>query len=163
VRISGFEADLESSFSAGPVTASLFGQGSYNKGDILQGQNPLSATRLDGTPQDNVTPFKLSAGGRVTDRRNRLWAEYSFRRQKAVERVAATRLQSPFLIAQDLLSLQGFTVHRASVGYDWYKGGSVVGVSLNVENIANRYYREQFQFAPARGRSVTFGLRIRKL
>lgn len=162
VRIQGIEADVESSFAAGPVTASLFGQGSYNKGDVLEGQNPLSGTRLDGSPQDNITPFKLAAGARVSDRKNRLRAEYSFRRQNAVDRVAETRLQSPFLIAQDLLSLGGFTVHRASVGYDWNRNGTVVGLSLNLENLTNRYYREQFQFAPARGRSLTVGLHVQK-
>jgi outer membrane receptor protein involved in Fe transport len=33
-------------------------------------------------------------------------------------------------------------------------------LSLNfaVENLANKYYREHFQFAPARGRSVTIGV-----
>ncbi len=163
VRIAGVEADLTTSFTAGPLTANLFASGSYNKGDVLEGRNPLSTTRLDGTPQDNITPMKLSGGARFTDRKNRLWAEYSFRRQNAVERVAATLLQSPYLIAQDLLALQGFTLHRTGVGYDWYKNGRAAGISLNLENIANRYYREQFQFAPARGRSITFGLHIRKL
>jgi hypothetical protein len=28
-----------------------------------------------------------------------------------------------------------------------------------VENLTDRYYREHFQFAPSRGRSVTIGLR----
>lgn len=162
VRIKGIEADVESSFAAGPVRASVFGQGSYNKGDVLEGQNPLSGTRLDKTPQDNITPLKVAAGARISDRKNRLRAEYSFRRQNAVGRVAETRMQSPFLIAQDLLSLGGFTIHRASVGYDWNKDGSVVGISLNLENLTNRYYREQFQFAPARGRSLTVGLHIQK-
>lgn len=163
VRIQGVEGDFESSFTAGPAMTTLFGRGSTNKGDVLLGQNPLTGTRLDATPQDNVTPFKLIAGARLSDRKNHLWAEYSFRRQSRVDRVASTRLESPFLIAQDLFGLQGFTLHRVGLGYDWNKGGMNLGVSVNVENLANRYYREQFQFAPARGRSVTFGLRVRKL
>jgi outer membrane receptor protein involved in Fe transport len=33
-------------------------------------------------------------------------------------------------------------------------------LSLNfaIENLANKYYREHFQFAPARGRSFTVGI-----
>jgi hemoglobin/transferrin/lactoferrin receptor protein len=163
VRIQGFEADLDSSFRAGPVTAVAFGRASYNRGDVLEGANPLTGVRLDGTPRDNITPVKFSGGLRLSDRRNRFWVEYSARRQHDVERVAATRLLSPFLIAQDLFGLQGFTLQRAVVGYDWNAKGTSLGMTLAVENLANTYYREQFQFAPARGRSVTFGLRIRKL
>jgi len=161
VRIQGLEGDFESSFTAGPAMTTLFGRGSYNKGDVLLGQNPLTGTRLDATPQDNVTPFKLIAGARLSDRRNRLWAEYSFRQQSQVDRVASTRLESPFLIAQDLFGLQGFTLHRVGLGYDWDKGGTNLGISVSVENLANRYYREQFQFAPARGRLARAGTGFR--
>jgi outer membrane receptor protein involved in Fe transport len=163
VRIRGFEADVDSSFAAGPVTAVAIGRASYNTGDVLEGANPLTGVRLDGTPRDNITPLKLGGGLRVSDRRNRLWAEYSVRRQDEVERVATTRLLSPFLIAQDLFGLQGFTVQRAAVGYDWNARGTSLGVSVALENLATTYYREQFLFAPARGRSLTLGLRIRKL
>jgi outer membrane receptor protein involved in Fe transport len=33
-------------------------------------------------------------------------------------------------------------------------------VTFGVENLTNRYYREHFQFAPARGRSFTVGLSV---
>jgi hypothetical protein len=29
-----------------------------------------------------------------------------------------------------------------------------------MENLGNKFYREQFQFAPARGRSFTIGLNV---
>jgi outer membrane receptor protein involved in Fe transport len=160
VRIQGVEGDLEASAAAGPLVATVFGRGAYNRGEVLRGRNPLTGTTLDGTPQDNITPFKLMAGARFTDRKSRLWAEYSLRHQKRVDRVAATLLDSPFLIAQDLLALPGFTVHRAGAGCDWRRGRTRIGLSVNVENLANRYYREQFQFAPARGRSLTFGVNV---
>jgi outer membrane receptor protein involved in Fe transport len=33
-----------------------------------------------------------------------------------------------------------------------------VALTFAVENLANSYYREQFQFAPSRGRTFTVGL-----
>jgi len=129
---------------------------------VLSGTNPLTGIGLDGTPQDGITPLKLIAGARLSDRKNRFWAEYSLRRQDRVDRVAATRLDSPFLIAQDLFGLQGFTVQRAGLGYDWNKDGRSLGISVQLDNLTNSYYREQFQFAPARGRSITLGLHLRR-
>jgi outer membrane receptor protein involved in Fe transport len=40
------------------------------------------------------------------------------------------------------------------------RGRDRVGVSFAIENLTNEYYREQFQFAPARGRSFTVGLNL---
>jgi outer membrane receptor protein involved in Fe transport len=77
-----------------------------------------------------------------------------------VTRVAETLLDSPFLIAQDLLSLQGFNVQRLGWGLNLTRGRDRVGVTFAVENLTDNYYREHFQFAPARGRSFTIGLNI---
>ena len=145
------------------VILSLFGNGAYNKGDILKGANPLAKTSIAGTPQDNITPFKLIAGLRLSDKKERFWGEYSLRYQKEVTEVATTLKDSPFLIYQDLAGLAGFTIQRFGVGYDWRKDKKTVGLTLNVENLANKFYREQFQFAPARGRSITVGLRVRSM
>ena len=49
------------------------------------------------------------------------------------------------------------------MGWDWHKDKKSVGLTVNVENLANKFYREQFQFAPARGRSITVGLRLRSM
>jgi len=78
-----------------------------------------------------------------------------------VDRVATTLKDSPFLIFQDLAALNGFSVHRIGAGYDWQRDRTTVGLTVNVENLTNTFYREQFQFAPARGRSLTIGLRVR--
>ena len=75
-------------------------------------------------------------------------------------RVAETLLQSPFLIAQDLLSLDGFVVHRIGAGWSLTRLRDRVRLTFAVENLTNRFYREHFQFAPARGRSVTLGLSV---
>ena len=83
------------------------------------------------------------------------------RAQAEVTRVAPTLVDSPYLIAQDLLGLAGFAVQRAAVGINVRQGGGRLGIVLAVENLADRFYREQFQFAPARGRSVTIALHVR--
>ena len=122
--------------------------------------NPLGGTSLSGTPADNITPSKVTANVRYTEAGARYWFEYGARAQGKVNRVAVTLLDSPFLIAQDLLSLQGFTVQRLGWGVALSRGRDRVGLTFAIENLADTYYREQFQFAPARGRSFTIGLRV---
>ena len=161
VRVQGLEGDVQASARQGPAIVSLFASGAYNRGEVLRGTNPLTNASIAGTPQDNITPLKVSWGLRLTDRRGRLWAEYSLRHQAKVERVATTLKDSPFLIYQDPAALAGFTVHRLGAGYDWRKNARSIGVTVNLENAFNRFYREQFQFAPARGRSLTIGLRLK--
>ncbi len=163
IRIQGVEGDLQGSRKQGPAIVLLFANGSYNKGEVLKGTNPLAKTSIAGTPQDNITPLKVIAGLRLSDKRDRFWGEYSFRYQKKVDRVATTLKNSPFLIFQDLAALEGFTIHRVGVGYDWRKDKKTLGLTVNVENLGNKFYREQFQFAPARGRSITVGLRVRSM
>jgi outer membrane receptor protein involved in Fe transport len=163
VRIQGVEADLEAPFEAGGARVTVFGSLAYNHGQVLAGRNPLTGASLADTPQDNITPLKVTSGLRVADKRGRFWAQYSNRIQKEVERVAPTLEDSPFLIAQDLFGLQGFSLHRAAAGVDWKTGEYGVGLTLALENLANKYYREHFQFAPGRGRTFTVGLRLRKL
>jgi len=88
--------------------------------------------------------------------------EYGVRAQGEVTRVAATLLDSPFLIAQDLLALDGFAVHRLGWGVNLTRsrGRDRLGLTFAVENLGDTYYREHFQFAPARGRSFTVGLTV---
>ena len=118
-------------------------------------------TSLDNTPFDNITPFKSTLGVRFSDARDRVWVEYGARIQTQVDRVAPTLIDSPYLIAQDLLSLDGFAVQRVAFGVDLKPQGHRLGVVVAVENLGDTYYREQFQFAPARGRTVTVALRVR--
>ena len=95
-------------------------------------------------------------------RRGRLWAEYGNRVQKKVERVSPLLTDSPFAIAQDIFGLRGFTLHRVAAGYNWNAHGYDAGLTLALENLGDKFYREQFQFAPARGRSFTVGLRLER-
>ncbi len=160
VRISGVELSAEAplAFERGVLT--LSGSTALTRGTITDGTNPLNGDALDNTPADNITPSKLVAGARFTDVRGRFWVEYGVRAQGRVDRVAQALLDSPFLIPQDLLSLDGFALHRLGAGINLTRGRDRVGLTLAVENLGNRYYREQFQFAPARGRSFTVGLTL---
>jgi len=160
VRITGVELNVNAPivFRSGVVT--LSGAGAFTRGTITEGTNPLDQSPLGGTPFDNITPAKLLASARFAHAGGRWWAEYGVRTQTDVKRVAETLLDSPFLIAQDLLSLDGFTVQRAAWGLNLSRGRDRAGLTFAVENLTNAYYREHFQFAPARGRSFTIGLNV---
>ncbi|MEM2591090.1 MAG: TonB-dependent receptor [Thermofilaceae archaeon] len=161
LRIQGIEADLEVPMSAGRTLFTWFGNLGYLRGQILEGENPLTKTSLKNTPADNITPFKSVLGVRWQDTSNRFWWEYSARIQTRVNRVSPLLSESPFLIAQDLFGLYGFTVHALRGGYNFQREPSRLSLTLAVENLGNKFYREQFQFAPARGRSLTIGLLLK--
>lgn len=160
VRISGVELSAEGPITFDRGVLTLSGAAALTRGTITKGVNPLSGEALDDTPADNITPSKILAAARFTDTGGRWWVEYGIQAQGKVNRVATALLDSPFLIAQDLLSLDGFAVQRVAAGITLTKGRDRVGLTFAVENLTNRYYREHFQFAPARGRSFTFGLNI---
>jgi outer membrane receptor protein involved in Fe transport len=160
VRISGIELSGEAPlvFSRGVLT--LRSSAAYTRGTITKGINPLDGSSLDGEPADNITPLKVLAAARFTERQGRWWVEYGVRTQADISRVTPTLLMSPFRVAQDLLSLEGFTVQRLGWGLNWARGADRVGINFAIENLADTFYREQFQFAPARGRSFTIGLSV---
>ncbi len=160
VRITGieFSADAPIILRRGVLTIST--SGAFTRGTITDGVNPLDGAELDDTPADNITPSKIIAAARYTNPSSRWWAEYGIRAQSEVTRVAETLLDSPFLIAQDLLSLDGFAIQRLGWGVNLSRNRDRLGLTFAVENLTNKYYREHFQFAPARGRSFTIGLSV---
>ena len=116
VRIQGVETDFELPFHVGDWYFTPWGNLAYHYGSILEASSPLTGASLNNTPQDNITPLKWWGGLRLSDRKQRYWAEYSNRVQTHVNRVATLLTESPFLIAQDLFGLYGFTVHRLGLG-----------------------------------------------
>ena len=160
VRIRGLEGQVEAPFVAGPLALSPFAAFAWTRGTVLEGASPLTGESIAGAPQDNISPSKVQAGVRVSDRVERLWGAYSVRAQGEVTRISPLLSESPFLIAQDLLALDGFAVHRVAVGYNWRSGGQRLGLTLAVDNLTEAFYREHFQFAPARGRSVMLALSV---
>jgi hemoglobin/transferrin/lactoferrin receptor protein len=161
VRIQGIEGDLDLPIVMRPGVLTFFGNAAFTRGTVLSGANPLTGASLAGTPQDNITPLKVMGGVRFNDSRDRWWVEYGVRAQADVTRVAETVLESPYLIPQDLLGLAGFNVQRMAWGVNFRQGGGRLGLVFAVENLTDRYYREQFQFAPARGRTFTAAFNVR--
>ena len=53
-------------------------------------------------------------------------------------------------------------MQRLGAGINVLPKSDRLTVTLAVENLANVYYREQFQFAPARGRTLTVSLALGK-
>lgn len=160
VRVTGVELSAAAPLVLRPGVLTLTGAAAFTRGTVTDGVNPLDNSSLDGTPFDNITPAKLIVNARFTKSSGRWWAEYGLRSQAEVTRVAETLLDSPFLIAQDLLSLDGFAIQRAAFGVNLARGRDRVSLVFAVENLTDTFYREQFQFAPARGRSFTIGLNV---
>ena len=158
VRIGGLELSGDAPLSLAGGVLTLSGSGAFTRGTITRGINPLDRSALDGKPADNITPVKLVANARFTEPGGHWWLEYGVRTQTKVTRVTPTLLSSPFVIAQDLLSLDGFTVHRIGWGVGLSRRRERLGLTFAIENLTNRYYREQFQFAPSRGRTFTVGV-----
>ena len=151
VRIAGIELTGDAPLVLGRGVLTLSGAAAFTRGTVVEGVNPVDGSSLDGTPADNITPLKAVVNARYTGSGGRWWADYGVRAQAEVSRVAETLLESPFLIAQDLLSLDGFAVQRIGWGVSLTRGMNRASIVFAVENLTNRYYREQFQFAPARG------------
>ena len=163
VRIHGLELSATAPIAAKPGVVTLTASGAFTRGTITKGINPLDGSALDGSPADNITPVKILAAARFTDSRGRWWVEYGVRAQTDVTRVTPTLLTSPFRIAQDLLSLEGFTVQRLGWGVNFAglsPRGERLSLTFALENLADTFYREHFQFAPSRGRSFTVGLSV---
>ncbi len=160
VRISGLELSIEAPIVLERGILTLSGAAALTRGTITDGTNPLTGDTLSDTPADNITPSKLVANARFTDVHGRWWVDYGVRAQGQVNRVAQALLDSPFLIAQDLLALDGLAVHRIAAGINLTQQRDRVALTFAVENLTNRFYREHFQFAPARGRSFTIGLSL---
>ena len=159
VNIHGLEMSARAPFQLQYGVVSVTAGAAFTRGDVETGAaSPLVA--LHDGPADNITPAKVVAAVRFTEPRGRWWGEYGIRFQADVTRPSPALLESPFLIAQDLLSLEGFTLHRISAGFDITRAPHTAGIVFAVENLTDEFYREQFQFAPARGRSFTVGVRV---
>jgi hemoglobin/transferrin/lactoferrin receptor protein len=162
VRLQGLEGSMEIPVHAGSTQFTVFTNLSYLHGQVLNGFNFFTSTSIADTPADNITPFKIVPGLRWQDKEGRWWWEYAARVETHVNRASPVRLTSPFLTAEDLWGLNGFTVHSLKGGYSLFKGErSPVAITVGLENLGNKFYREQFVFGPARGRSLTVGLSLR--
>jgi hemoglobin/transferrin/lactoferrin receptor protein len=147
VRISGLELQADAPLNVLDGVLTLSGSAALTRGTITSGINPLDGTPLDNAPADNITPSRVVLAARFTEPRGRMWVEYGVRAQTRVTRITPTLLASPFVVVQ-----------RLGWGLSLTRGRERLGLTFAVENLTDRYYREQFQFAPSRGRTFTVGI-----
>jgi hemoglobin/transferrin/lactoferrin receptor protein len=140
-RIQGFEGELEIPLRLGDWFLTPSGNISYLRGDNLQVDEPLNT----------ITPLKTVLNLRWQDAAARYYAEWTTRIVNKQE-----RLSSSFLTA-NLGAEPGFAVSDVRGGYSFRRERYRLSVNAGISNIFNRYYNEQFVFAPARGRSFVLG------
>jgi outer membrane receptor protein involved in Fe transport len=146
-RIQGVEVEFEAPFALSSNFLTPFGNVSYLRGDDLERDLPL----------DFITPLKTVLGLRWQDGRDRYWSEYSARIVNKQGRLSPQFLQS------NGGPESGFVVHDLRGGINFRRETYKFGFTIGLENLGNRFYNEQFVFAPARGRSATLGVNLRFL
>jgi len=144
-RIQGIEADFESPLTVSSNFLIPFGNVSYLRGDDLERNLPL----------DFITPLKTIIGLRWQERRDRYWSEYSARIVNKQDRLSPQFLQS------NGGPEPGFVVHDVRGGINFRRESYKIGFTFGIENLGNRFYNEQFVFAPARGRSAIASINLR--
>ena len=110
-------------------------------------------------PLANITPYRVIGGLQFFDKTGNFFAEYSFRRQGRVRRIAPAALTGTTLVNYGTYaSLNGFTRHDLRAGYTWRTEKGKVSLNVGVTNLTDKLYWEHFQNAPAPGRSFVFGV-----
>ena len=174
-RIRGFEASYEASLRLGHAgTITPFGTLGWLKGsNLTPDQNTLklvaqfynrtdTAVRLSGSAKDaplsSITPFRTIDGVRYDSPKRRWFGEYEVRYQDRVTRADPLDLAAAISTQYGTLaSLNSFVVHGLRGGYSYGKENYRASFTVGIENLTNRLHFEQFQTAPAPGRSVVFG------
>lgn len=144
-RIQGVEGELETSLRFRGMLLTPFGNISTLHGDDLARNVPL----------DFITPLKTVAGLRAEDKRDRFWSEWTTRI------VNTQRRLSPQFLVSNGGAEAGFVAHDIRGGHNFRRERYTLGFTVGMTNLANRFYNEQFVFAPGRGRSATVGLNVR--
>lgn len=127
----------------------------YNRDNIAG--IPLKGS-IDDVPLGDITPFRLLGGVQYIDSKGRFTAEYNFRHQSRVERANPTSFIGTTLVNfGTFASLNGFTRHNLRAGYSWRSERYRFSLNAGIDNLTDKLYWEQFQNAPAPGRSFVFG------
>ncbi|HEX6127328.1 MAG TPA: TonB-dependent receptor [Pyrinomonadaceae bacterium] len=144
-RIQGFEGELEMPFKISLGYLTPYGNFSYLRGDDVDQDQPL----------DFISPFRTNAGFRWQNFGKNYYFDYNVR---IVGK--QNRLSSAYLIPVNDGPEPGFVTHNIGGGYYLRRERFNFNINLGVSNLLDRYYSEQFTFAPARGRSLTIGTTI---
>lgn len=141
-RIQGFEAELEATYKISLGYLTPYGNFSHLRGDDVGLAEPL----------DFISPYRTNAGFRWQNFGKNYYFDYNGR---IVGK--QTRLSTGYLIPVNDGPEPGYVTHNVSGGYYFRKERFNFSINAGISNLFNRYYSEQFTYAPARGRSVTIG------
>lgn len=148
-RIQGFEAEIEAPFKIRLGYLTPYGNFSYLRGDDLDATDPADE------PLDFISPFRTNAGFRWQNFGKSYYFDYNVR---IVGK--QNRLSEGYLIPVNNGPEPGYVTHNIGGGYYFRRERYNFSVNLGVSNVFNRFFSEQFTFAPARGRSFTVGTTI---
>ncbi len=144
--IQGVEAEFEVpiKISFGLLTPN--GNISYLRGDNTDKQVPL----------DVISPIRSNVGVRWNNFGKAYFFDYTARIVAKQERLSPSFLL-PVNQGGNGGPEPGFVTHNISGGYYFHRERYGFNINLGLSNLSNRPYNEQFVYAPARGRSFTFG------
>ncbi|MEQ1764846.1 MAG: hypothetical protein ABL984_17085, partial [Pyrinomonadaceae bacterium] len=114
---------------------------SYLRGDDLDLNVPL----------DFISPVRVNAGVRWQNVGKNYFFDYNSRIVTKQERL------SPTFLTSNGGPEPGYVTHNMSGGYYFRRERFNFSITTGISNLFDRYYREQYTFAPARGRSFTIG------
>lgn len=141
-RIQGFETDAEAPFKIGLGFLTPSASVSYLRGDDLE----------SGEPLDFISPLKTVLNIRWTNLNSNYYADWTTRIVNKQDRLSAA------FFTTNGGAEPGFVTSDVSGGYTYRRGDSYrLSFNVGVKNVFDRFYNEQFVFAPARGRSFVFG------
>ena len=145
-RIQGLEAEIEAPIKISLGYLTPYGNFSYLRGDDLDEDVPL----------DIISPLRTNAGFRWQNFLKNYYMDYNTRIVVTQDRLSPAFLL-PIFQGGNGGPEPGFVTHNVSGGYIFRKERFNFSLNLGVSNIFDRFYSEQFVFAPARGRSFTIG------
>lgn len=174
-RIQGIEATTEASLPLGDFgSLTPFLTLGYLKGTDLTPQasalivierfyNTGTPIQLKGSSNDvplpNITPLRAVWGASYLDKRGAWFAEYQIRAQTRVRRADPLDITAPTTTQYGTFaSLAPLARQSVRLGYNWRREHHRVSFNAGIENLTDRLYFEQFQLAPAPGRSFVFGI-----
>jgi hemoglobin/transferrin/lactoferrin receptor protein len=140
-RIQGVEADFEAPIKFGSGFLTPSGNFTYLRGDNLDTNQPLNT----------ISPVKTVLSLRWQDTPNTYFGEFQTRIVNKQKRL------SPSFFASNGGAEPGFAVSEIRGGYNFKREKYSLRLNLGITNLFDRYYNEQFVFAPARGRAFVIG------
>jgi hemoglobin/transferrin/lactoferrin receptor protein len=140
-RIQGVEAEGEYSIKLKYGFLTPGGNFTYLRGDDLGTDQPLNF----------ISPLKTVLNLRWQDLGNSYYAEWTTRV------VGKQKRLSPAFFQSNGGAESGFAVSEIRGGYNFRREHYRLSFNVGVNNLFDRYYFEQFVFAPAKGRSFVIG------